>query len=357
MALLSDEGGIFGQMLGRYSQMSNLDIYLKGHAGGELIIDRRGRHERIPEVHLTLGLAVQPDVLRSLGEHAELRGKGLQARFLFAMPPARVGERDFVAASPVPEDVKDRYCSTIETLVRNLSPGAFGFQADETMTFDDEATRLFQEFQRRSEHDLRPGGTLTGCEDWGNKLPGHVARIAALIHLVAQVQGKWGSPITADEMRAAIEIGDYLIPHARAVFALMHEGDDAALARRILELVRRRKMTEFTARDAHRALASVVAKASDLRAPLELLVDRGWLREEELPRSPKGGRPSVKFTPHPCLLAAPTTPFPTPSVDPVDDDLAGTTPLEMERPANPLKLGPDWYKTSPSRDDDVQLPV
>jgi len=42
MAILSAEGGIFDMMAGRYSNgIPNLDIYLKGHAGDALRIERR----------------------------------------------------------------------------------------------------------------------------------------------------------------------------------------------------------------------------------------------------------------------------------------------------------------------------
>src|SRR5215211_3022291 len=45
IALLSPEGDVFDQMAGRYNQASgpNLGVYLKGHAGDLLKVDRRGR--------------------------------------------------------------------------------------------------------------------------------------------------------------------------------------------------------------------------------------------------------------------------------------------------------------------------
>ena len=45
IALLSPEGDVFDQMAGRYNQGAgpNLGVYLKGHAGDLLKVDRRGR--------------------------------------------------------------------------------------------------------------------------------------------------------------------------------------------------------------------------------------------------------------------------------------------------------------------------
>jgi replicative DNA helicase len=68
IALLSAEGGPFDAMAGRYQGGGvYLDPYLKGHAGDELRVDRKGRSaEYIAQPALTVGLAVQPDVLRKL---------------------------------------------------------------------------------------------------------------------------------------------------------------------------------------------------------------------------------------------------------------------------------------------------
>src|SRR5262249_38970797 len=44
-AIFNDEGGLFGLLAGRYSINSfpNLDLFLKGHAGSKVYVDRVGR--------------------------------------------------------------------------------------------------------------------------------------------------------------------------------------------------------------------------------------------------------------------------------------------------------------------------
>src|ERR1019366_10624509 len=58
MAVLSAEGGIFDIMAGRYSSgMPNIDVYLAGHAGDPIRVDRRGRSpEFVDRPALTIGL-------------------------------------------------------------------------------------------------------------------------------------------------------------------------------------------------------------------------------------------------------------------------------------------------------------
>jgi replicative DNA helicase len=96
IALLSPEGDVFDQMAGRYNQQvgPNLGVYLKGHAGDLLKVDRRGRApEYVERPCLTIGLAVQPDVLQGLASRPGFRGRGLLARFLYSLPQSLVGHR------------------------------------------------------------------------------------------------------------------------------------------------------------------------------------------------------------------------------------------------------------------------
>jgi putative DNA primase/helicase len=96
MAVISDEGGIFDILAGRYSKTAspNLDLFLQGHSGSPVRVDRGSREPVIlNSPALTLVLTPQPHVLRSLSEHKAFRGRGLLARFLFVLPPSSVGSR------------------------------------------------------------------------------------------------------------------------------------------------------------------------------------------------------------------------------------------------------------------------
>jgi replicative DNA helicase len=77
MAILSPEGDLFDMMAGRYSSngASNLGIYLKGHSGDPHRVDRIGRpSEHIPRPTITLGLTIQPSVLRKLTDRPQFKG-------------------------------------------------------------------------------------------------------------------------------------------------------------------------------------------------------------------------------------------------------------------------------------------
>src|SRR5205085_538628 len=79
-AVMSAEGGVFDIIAGRYSRFPSFDVYLKGHAGDELRVDRVGRKpEFIEHPAVTVGLAMQPAVLRQIAQRESFRGRGLLA--------------------------------------------------------------------------------------------------------------------------------------------------------------------------------------------------------------------------------------------------------------------------------------
>jgi hypothetical protein len=126
IALLSPEGDVFDQMAGRYNQNAgpNLGVYLKSHAGDLLKVDRRGRPpEYVERPCLTIGLAVQPEVLRGLAGRPGFGGRGLLARFLYSLPASLVGRRQ-VGAPPVPPSVADRYALELQALAASLAAPA-----------------------------------------------------------------------------------------------------------------------------------------------------------------------------------------------------------------------------------------
>jgi replicative DNA helicase len=296
-AVMSAEGGVFDQIAGRYSKFPSFDVYLKGHAGDELRVDRVGRKpEYIERPALTVGLAIQPAVLRQIADREGFRGRGLLARFLFSLPVSFVGSRR-IGAPAVPADVRERYESEMKALVLSLTE----WTDPAILRFTPEANEALLEYERRLEPKLGRGGTLEHVADWGSKLAGAVVRIAGLLHLAANLRSGVREPITADTFQRAASIGDYFLAHAVAVHRFM--GADPILedARAIRDWFTARDIHHFTKREAHRALTARFRKSSELDSPLVVLEDLGWIRRRpDPPNRPEGGRPpSPTYDVHP----------------------------------------------------------
>jgi replicative DNA helicase len=322
IALLSPEGDVFDQMAGRYSPHAgpNLGVYLKGHAGDLLKVDRRGRPpEYVERPCLTIGLAVQPEVLRGLAGRPGFGGRGLLARFLYSLPASLVGRRQ-PGAPPVPEAVADRYALELQALAASLTSlaGPAGDEGPALLVLDQQAAQLLLAFERDLEPRLAAGsGDLAQLAGWAAKLAGATCRLAGLLHLAGHLRDGWARPISADTFATAVRLAGYLVEHARAVFDLM--GADPRLddARWLLDWISRTNHVQFSRRDAHAAAPrGRFRKAADLEPALTVLEEHGWLRRLDAdPPGPKGGRPSSpRFLVNPLPRATeptePTKPYP-----------------------------------------------
>jgi hypothetical protein len=119
MSLLSAEGGIFDLMSGRYGKdgTGNFDVLLKSHAGDTIRVDRVGRpSEYVTHPALTMGLAVQPDVIEGLVRKPGFRGRGLLGRFFYSLPKNLLGRRK-IGASPLSDAIREVFNKKIRDLL------------------------------------------------------------------------------------------------------------------------------------------------------------------------------------------------------------------------------------------------
>ena len=301
LAVLSDEGGIFATLAGRYSGTPNLEVFLKGHAGTLLRVNRKSREpEHIESPALTLGLAVQPDVLLDIARLPGFRGRGLLARILFSLPTNTVGRRR-VGPPPPAADIVDAYTDQLSDVVADLhrldEPAvlALGAQAQERML----------QFEAELEPQLAPGAALGHITDWASKLVGATARLSGLLHVAAfGTPGAVARAVDSRTVEAGTRLGTYYLTHALAVFEYMGADPLVEDARHLLDWMTRRAQPTFTRRDAYAPNRARFAKPADLDPALLLLADHGYIQTLEVAsRGSTGGRPpSPRFAVHPDLL-------------------------------------------------------
>jgi len=304
MAVLSPEGDVFEILAGRYSSgVSNIGVYLNGHAGDTVRVDRIGRaSEYVQSPALTVGLAVQPSVIQGLTQKDGFRGRGLLARFLYSMPLSPLGRRKIEPAA-VPEAIRQTYSRNILRLLAIPAP------ADEDcapkshrLSLHVEALRRFRAFQAWLEPRLAEFGELGGICDWAGKLHGAVARIAGLLHMAENCEdtAPWEISVSAATVENAISIAEYLIPHAKAAFAEMGADDMQDHAKRIIRWIEDRDIDSFTKRDLHQGVKGTLKRVEDLDLPLNLLEKHGYIgMRQKAERSGAGRRPSPVYDVNP----------------------------------------------------------
>jgi hypothetical protein len=306
IAVMSDEGGPFELMGGRYSEgVPNFEIYLKGYSGSASTTDRIGRAGgEVREPAITIGLTIQPEVLAGLQEKRGFRGRGLLARFLWAYPRSLVGERS--ADSPVlPETVRADYEEGVRRLLATPAErNDEGEIVSVPMVMSPEAYLHLVAFKEAIEPTLGPAGEIETIADWGNKLAGTIARIAGLLHVAdrAHEPERLAEPIGAGETLRAIRLAEYLLAHARIAFDKMQADPVGRGARRILEWIERSGVTTFTIRDAYQVLRARFTAPAEMAAPLERLVEHDIIRPRPAPpRSGAGRPPSPAFDVNPAI--------------------------------------------------------
>jgi len=307
---MSPEGDVFDIMAGRYSNNSlpNLGVYLKGHAGDDIRVNRVNRDRPPQFIHepaLTIGIAVQPDVLRGLVHRKGFRGRGLLARFLYSMPESLLGRRK-VNTLAVTQDVSFAYRALIRQALRlDLSVSQDGSFCPHIVTVGSDALAELDTLSTEIERQLAPGGDLAAMGDWAGKLVGAVCRIAGIFHglMYAGSGNPGGGPINAETMLGAIAIGEYLIPHARAAFFEMGADPKIDIAKKILDWASSEQIVEFSKRDAFNALRGTVQKVNELDDPISILVSHNYTRDISQDRTGPGRKPSPRYKMNPLWLA------------------------------------------------------
>lgn len=301
ISVLSPEGGIFDIIAGRYSGAPNMEIFLKGHAGDMVRVNRQGREaQHIERPAVTMGLAVQPEVLEHIGQIKGADGRGLLARFLYAQPESLVGRRNLT-----PQLIADQVADTYAQHLGGLALAMAGWTDPALLTLTPEADEVLLEYQRGTEARIGKGGPLAPIVKWASKRDGAVARIAGLLHLATHPESSWQHPIDAKAMAHAVRLGDYFTAHAQHVFDAMGADPAQDAAHRVLGHIKDARLAVFTKRDLFRQLPRGEFPAiADLDPVLGLLEDHGWVRQQPAPpRTGRGRPPSPRYEAHPMVNA------------------------------------------------------
>ena len=308
IAIISDEGDVFDMMAGKYSSgKPNIGIYLRAHAGGDIIVDRVGRPDVIVRrAAISFGLCVQPESLQGLTANRVFKGRGLLGRFLFSLPYSRLGAREIRPAA-LSEDVAADYSNRITVLLSmpadEPEPGC---PQPHLIPFTREADDAVAEFEAWIEPRLKPSEELGDMSDWAGKLAGHTCRIATLLHLAqrAYSQEPWRFPVEASTFAGARRIGEYLIPHARMAFRQMGSNPQIENARHVLRWLKKHDRSRFQKREVFNGLRSRFERSGDLDEPLIILEEHGYIRQVHQQKRPGPGQPaSPTFDVHPSVSA------------------------------------------------------
>ena len=302
IAILSSEGGLFDMMSGKYSDVTDLAIYNKGFTSDAYIVNRIGRTQAaIRECHIVIGITTQPYVIQQMADNTKLAGTGLASRFMYHIPPSNIGRRNFLQDPHHDQTIEDAYNQSMKKLIdihhSTTSPI--------TKHLEPEAWELFKRHRQQREEDIAPGQPNDHLAEWNEKLNRAIIRTAALLHVAIDPDDP---TITADDIANAIDIATYWTEHAKEAHHLWGANQTLHQAQRILDWLQNNGITECTFRDIYSGLRKTFNKAADATEPVNLLIERGWLKRldtdpKEKITSGQRGKDSPRLAVNPTLYA------------------------------------------------------
>lgn len=282
MSVLSDEGGIFEIMSGLYSNgVANIDVFLKGHAGSSVRVDRGNREAHLNAPALSFGLTIQPEVASQLshGSKKHFRGNGTLARFLYALPKNNIGQRDIRLRKHIPDAIKSAYHAGIFHLLNIMDLMESGVSKPQILMLDNEARESWEKFSQYIESNQGEGKKFESIQDWTGKLPGASLRIAGLCHVVEYGEGNL--TINQQTMERSLDLCEKLISHAQATLELMGGDQVYADAQYVLKWVMEQHEAFFKRSDCQQALRGRFRRVDRLIKALEVLTERHYISPSE----------------------------------------------------------------------------
>lgn len=238
-AIVTDEPTTLAEILrGMYSESRsvNTGIYMAGYSGAPYRRRRvKGTNARLERPALSMLLLAQPKVFEEITSQANLIELGFVGRMLVCKPFDKLGARvvhsDFVddgiqaaynvrsreilatpAAVPLP-DVRSAWINDPP------QPWPQGAQPRHRLALDSDAAGLHTLTEEEIEPLLAETGALGELCDFGAKLSGLIARMAAFLHVLEHPTDWVSRPVGLVAMGNAVEVGRYALGQVLSIFS------------------------------------------------------------------------------------------------------------------------------------------
>ncbi|WP_373498982.1 DUF3987 domain-containing protein [Desulfococcus sp.] len=282
MALISDEGGIFDILAGRYSKNGapNLDLFLKGYSGSPVRVDRGSRESVIiDKPAISLGISPQPETLVRLGAMPGFRARGVMARIGFLLPESLLGNRSLCGP-----EITENTISDYQRFIMGLLDIPI-CEDPQKLYLSNDAHAEWKAFSLHIEAGMRQGAKYETIKDWCGKLPGFAIRLCGLLHIMAE----GGPEISLETMKKALELAAVFLDHALFAFDLIGEDESFDVARKVWAWVERTGRKEFSKRDCFQELKGRFRTMDEIEPGFKTLEEHNHIRVEKVST---GGRPS-----------------------------------------------------------------
>jgi putative DNA primase/helicase len=275
-------------------------FYLQGYNGNQpYTFDRIGRGRiHIPRVCIALLGGIQPGKLQEYIRGAVSGGSaddGLLQRFGLAVYPDT--GKDFVFIDRYPDiEAKDKAKQVFNRLAELQPEG----DNPTIWRFTPQAQELFNEWFIDLNKELQSGELHPALESHFQKYTKHIPALALIFAHIDTPDS--GNLVGERELARALAWGEYLRTHAIRIYQSAIQPETTG-AKTILKKIKAKVLIDgFTAREVAQRQWAGLSDVEAVKKALALLTDYEYINPQTSPTSPKGGRPSEKYSINPKLL-------------------------------------------------------
>lgn len=320
-SVIRDElAGLFAQLHAPNNRRDR-PFLMEGWSGtSSYTFDRIGRGTiHIPHLVVSIFGSSQPDVIAHfISETAEQIGNdGFLQRFQMLVYPDEIIARGYTDLSPNKDVVESVTEAVFKLAMRN--PEDMGAKCREQaysmgtktiayLQFDDKGQELYQKWYEHINDRIYKMEGQSLLAQHLNKYHKLMPAIALLCHLAESVDKNRYGPVTSKSVKMAEYWCDVLENHAIRIYGLKAQGSGTFQAGMLLEKIKEGKLhNHFTVRDVIKRDWTALNSRDVVAQACRILEQHFYIRPQQVPRNPTGGRPTVRYEINPAMLGAEST--------------------------------------------------
>lgn len=284
--VFGSEGDFFKIITGLYNHgvCSNLQLILNAYDGDSYMMRRVTRDTYLQRPLLSFCLMLQPNLYQETFANAELRGRGLLARFLTCTPKSMAGKRDKRSTATL--DAVN-YVAYEKAMAHFLNLQQDSEKEPPVLTWEQDAKERMLDYMQTIENSMGKGQPMEDCKDYANKASAVAMRIAGILHLLQTWEQEEIPPISKETAEKAIKVHRFFF--AEKLKELQEiETREAKLEEKLLERIKKetilKKKACVSVREIHQSLRSTreLKRKEDFELYLQALAEKNYIQVEEV---------------------------------------------------------------------------
>ena len=284
--VFGSEGDFFKIITGLYNHgmCNNLQLILNAYDGDKYTMQRVSRDICLPRPLLSFCLMLQPNLYQETFANAELRGRGLLARFLTCAPKSMAGKRDKRSTAKL--DAVN-YVAYERTMIHFLNLQQNPEKEPSVLTWEQDAKECILTYMQKIENSMGKGEAMEKHKDFASKASAVAMRIAGILHLLQTYSLEQIPPISKETTEKAIKVHRFFFAEKLKEIREIETREDK-LEEKLLERIKKETILKekacISVREIHQSLRSTreLKRREDFELYLQALAEKNYIQVEEV---------------------------------------------------------------------------